>query len=129
MRYNFTTSGVCSKKIIFDLEDGLIKYLKFIGGCPGNLLAISVLLKDKPAEKAAALLKGLPCGQNPTSCSDQLANALTMALEHEKNKGQKKESSSHETETSDDEPEQSEQQEAQEDEREDDQDQAAPKTE
>jgi uncharacterized protein (TIGR03905 family) len=94
MRFNFTTSGVCSKKIIFDLEDGVIKFLKFIGGCPGNLLALSVLLKNKPAREAASLLEGLPCGQNSTSCSDQLSKALFMALEHEeKLKAEKKDDS------------------------------------
>ena len=48
MKYEFIPSNkVCSKKISFDIMDNEIHNLSFIGGCPGNLLAISKLLEEQ----------------------------------------------------------------------------------
>lgn len=75
----FLPKGVCSRKISFEIQDDLIFNVKFIGGCPGNLEAISRLVEGMPVEKVVGLLKGVRCGTKTTSCSDQLAQALEKA--------------------------------------------------
>ena len=77
---NFTPKGVCSRNISFDLEDGKIHNLSFVGGCNGNLKAISRLLEGKDAAEAARILRGNDCQGRGTSCADQLAIALEQAL-------------------------------------------------
>ena len=79
--FTYETVGVCSKAISFALDDGKVYDIKFFGGCPGNLLAISKLLEGTEAKKAIETLKGNDCGGKGTSCADQLAIALEMALE------------------------------------------------
>jgi uncharacterized protein (TIGR03905 family) len=77
----FVPSGVCAKVISFDLDDnGVIYNLNFLGGCPGNLKAISKLLEGAKAKEVASLLAGNTCGPRPTSCADQLSKALNEAL-------------------------------------------------
>ncbi len=72
---------VCSRLIEFDLdENNLIHNVKFTGGCPGNLKAISKLIEGKKAEDVAEILKGNLCGQRSTSCADQLSIALLKAI-------------------------------------------------
>ena len=78
--YEFQPRGVCSKLITFDLEDGNIHNLHFLGGCPGNLQAIARLVEGADAEKVACLLKGNKCASRPTSCADQLALAIEEAF-------------------------------------------------
>ncbi len=80
--YSYIPRGVCSKQIKFELDNGNIHNLVFVGGCPGNLQAISKLLEGTDARKAISILKGNTCGNNPTSCADQLAIALELALEN-----------------------------------------------
>ena len=82
--YSVDTKGVCARKIDFSMEDGKIHNVKYYGGCPGNLLAIGKLLEGMEAEKVVAILKGNKCGNKPTSCTDQLAQAVEQALEQEK---------------------------------------------
>ena len=77
--YSYITSGVCSKKITFDIVDGKLHNVKFLGGCPGNLLAIGKLVEGKDAKEIAELLLGNDCGGRGTSCTDQLSKAI---LEH-----------------------------------------------
>lgn len=72
----YQTSGVCAKQIIFDVENGILKNVKFENGCPGNLQAISKLVEGMPVEEVIERLKGIRCGAKPTSCGDQLAQAL-----------------------------------------------------
>lgn len=81
MHYTFKPKGVCSTLIDFDLEDGNIKNLKFKRGCDGNLKAIAILVEGMSAEEVIRLLKGNTCGFRSTSCADQLAIALSQALE------------------------------------------------
>ena len=77
----YTTEGVCSKQIIFELdEEGKIHNLKFIGGCPGNLCAISKLLEGADAATAAKILEGNTCGPRSTSCADQLSKAIKQNI-------------------------------------------------
>ena len=79
-RYSYTPHGVCSKNISFELIDGKIHDLQFIGGCNGNLKAIGRLLEGADAAQAADTLRGNLCGSRGTSCADQLSKALDEAL-------------------------------------------------
>ncbi len=85
MEYKYKTRGTCAREISFQLEDGIIKNVSFFGGCNGNLKGIAALVEGKKAEDVIPLIKGLKCGFKPTSCPDQLALALTEAL-NEQNK-------------------------------------------
>lgn len=73
----FTTSGVCAKTIDFKIEEGIVKSVKFNGGCAGNALGMSALVEGMRVEDVVARLQGTECGKRPTSCPDQLAKALT----------------------------------------------------
>ena len=76
----YNTHGTCATKINFDLNDGIVRNVEFIGGCQGNLHAISTLLEGMPAEEVVKKLKGITCGDKTTSCTDQLAIALQEQL-------------------------------------------------
>jgi len=76
MTYEFTPRGVCSQKMLIDVEDGVVRDLKVMGGCHGNLQGISSLVKGMKIEDVIAKLDGIRCGMKPTSCPDQLAKAL-----------------------------------------------------
>lgn len=79
--YEYTPSQVCSRLISFDLdEENRIHNLSFLGGCNGNLKAISKLLEGQTAQYAVNTLQGNTCGPRPTSCADQLSKALIEAL-------------------------------------------------
>lgn len=80
MTYTFKTQGTCSRKITFDLEDGIVKNVSFEGGCNGNLKGISALVEGRNAEDVIATVSGITCGFKSTSCPDQLAKALHEAL-------------------------------------------------
>ena len=81
MHYEYTTKGTCSRTILFDLEDGKVHNVQFIGGCNGNLKGICQLLTGMKAEDAIARLDGTLCGFRSTSCPDQIAKNLKKALE------------------------------------------------
>lgn len=71
-----TKGGTCSRQILFDITaDNTLTNVKFIGGCSGNLQAVSKLVNGKPIDEVIEILKGIKC-RNNTSCADQLANAL-----------------------------------------------------
>ena len=74
MKYRL--EGVCATEVEFEVVDGKLKNISFLNGCSGNLKALSVLLEGMPAGEAASKLKGICCGENTTSCSDQLAKVL-----------------------------------------------------
>ena len=80
MTYTYKTQGTCSRKITFDLEDGIVKNVNFEGGCNGNLKGISALVEGKEAEEVIKTVSGITCGFKSTSCPDQLAHALHEAL-------------------------------------------------
>jgi uncharacterized protein (TIGR03905 family) len=80
MTHTFKTHGTCSRKITFDLEDGVVKNVSFDGGCNGNLKGIAALVEGKNAEDVIPVLSGITCGFKSTSCPDQLARALHEAL-------------------------------------------------
>ena len=83
MKYGYKTSGTCSRYIEFDLNDGIVSNVAFTGGCNGNLKAIGKLVEGLKAEEVIERVKGVDCGGKGTSCGDQLARALTAALEAE----------------------------------------------
>ena len=78
--YTYTPRGTCSRKIDFTLENGIVKDLRFTGGCSGNTQGVARLVQGMKAEDAIARLKGIRCGSKPTSCPDQLSKALEEAL-------------------------------------------------
>ena len=80
MTFSYTPHGVCSQRMEIEVDDNkeTILSLKVIGGCPGNLLGISSLVKNRPVDEIIKLLAGTRCGNKSTSCPDQLAQALTL---------------------------------------------------
>ena len=81
MKYSYIPSGTCSRKIDFELDDnGLIRSVKFIGGCNGNLKGISAMVEGMTPQSVIERLKGIECGTKGTSCPDQLAKALEQAI-------------------------------------------------
>ena len=81
-QYRFNTKKVCCKQIRFDLDGENLHNVQFLGGgCEGNLRAMSVLLEGADARRTAERLRGTPCGKRGTSCCDQLAMAIGIALE------------------------------------------------
>ena len=84
MRYNYPTEMVCSQLISFDLDDNVVSNIEFLGGCNGNLKAISKLVDGWTVEKIESYLRGNLCGRRPTSCADQLARAVRKAYDESK---------------------------------------------
>ena len=81
MKHTYATSGVCARQITFEIdEQGKLHNVSFLGGCPGNLKAISKLVEGKDANEVALVLKGNQCGPRPSSCADQLAKAIMEVL-------------------------------------------------
>jgi len=75
-KYSYNTRGVCSRKIDFEIEDGVVKNVRFLGGCNGNLQGIGKLVEGMKVEEVIEKLEGLNCNGKGTSCPDQLAQAL-----------------------------------------------------
>jgi uncharacterized protein (TIGR03905 family) len=81
MKKTYTMRGTCAHRIDIDIENGIIRSAQFYGGCSGNLQGISTLVAGMDAVRARDLLSGIKCGRKNTSCPDQLARAIEMALE------------------------------------------------
>lgn len=81
MQFEYKTKGTCSQRIFFDIEDGKVYNVKFIGGCDGNLKGICSLVNGMKVEDVIERLQGVTCGRKSTSCPDQFALALKEALE------------------------------------------------
>ena len=81
MEHIYHPRGVCSREMRVEVEDGIIRQVKVIGGCDGNLKGISKLLVGMRAEDAIEKLEGIRCGFKNTSCPDQLSKALRDCLE------------------------------------------------
>lgn len=79
MQFEYKTKGTCSQHILFDIEDGKLKNVQFIGGCNGNLKGIGSLVDGMDVDDVIARLEGTTCGMKATSCPDQLAQALKQA--------------------------------------------------
>lgn len=76
MEYIYNPEGVCSNKLVFEIENDIVKKLKIVGGCPGNTIGVSRLVEGKTIDEIIQLLKDIPCGMRGTSCPDQVAKAL-----------------------------------------------------
>ena len=74
--YQYKTKGTCSQMILFDVEDGKVMNVKFMGGCNGNLKGIGALVEGMPIDEVISRVEGITCGMKKTSCPDQLAQAL-----------------------------------------------------
>ncbi len=80
MTIDYTPKGVCSRQMRIEVEDGVVKSLEVVGGCNGNLQGVSKLVEGMKVEDVIARLEGIHCGMKPTSCPDQLAQALKQAI-------------------------------------------------
>lgn len=80
MKYSYNPQGVCSRKIDFEVEDGIVKNVSFTGGCAGNTQGLAKLCEGRKPEELVSILQGIKCGYKNTSCPDQLAKALTEAM-------------------------------------------------
>lgn len=80
----YKTQGTCSQLIDVTVdEQDVIQEISFTGGCGGNLQAVCKLVKGQKADEVIKKLKGIRCGDKPTSCPDQLCRALEQ-LQHSK---------------------------------------------
>lgn len=82
MQFEYKTKGTCSQRIFFQIEDGKVSNVEYMGGCNGNLQGIGKLVEGMEVDEVIARLEGIQCGAKPTSCPDQLATALKEAKEH-----------------------------------------------
>ena len=76
MQYEYKTKGTCSQRIFFEVEEGKVKNVQFVGGCNGNLKGIAALVEGMNIEDVISRVEGIHCGMKSTSCPDQLAKAL-----------------------------------------------------
>ncbi len=76
MKKIYHTKGTCSKAIEIEVENNMIQDVTFFGGCNGNLQGIASLVKGMDINEVIHKLEGIKCGYKPTSCPDQLAQAL-----------------------------------------------------
>lgn len=80
MHYEYQTKGTCSSRILFDIEDGKLKNVEYIGGCNGNLQGTGQTGRGHAGRRGHfPSAAGIRCGYKPTSCPDQLATALEQA--------------------------------------------------
>lgn len=79
MKYSYKASGTCTRQIDFDINENIISNVTFYGGCPGNLAAISRVVEGKTVDEIEKLFKDIKCGNKPTSCTAQLAQAVRKA--------------------------------------------------
>lgn len=76
MTIEYTPKGVCSRKMTIEIEGDIVKNVKVIGGCNGNLKGISSLVEGMKVDEVIKRLDGIDCNGKGTSCPAQLANAL-----------------------------------------------------
>ena len=81
-RISYIPKGVCSKMINVDVDDGVIKNIEFVGGCPGNTVGVSKLCVGRKVDAVIKILSGIDCRGRGTSCPDQLARALDESIKN-----------------------------------------------
>lgn len=81
--FEYKTKGTCSAMILLDLDGDVIEKCEFVRGCHGNTQGVAALVRGMRAEEAIERLSGIRCGMRATSCPDQLACALRLALSEE----------------------------------------------
>ncbi len=79
-QFIYKTRGVCSSAIEIAVEDGIVRQVKYHGGCSGNTQGVAALVAGMKVEEAIERLSGIRCGFKSTSCPDQLALALREYL-------------------------------------------------
>ena len=79
MKTSFKSKGTCSKLIEFEVEDGVVKNVRFTDGCDGNAKGISKLVEGMSVSEVIDRLEGVKCEEKQTSCPDQLAKALKQS--------------------------------------------------
>ncbi|MBQ9648254.1 MAG: TIGR03905 family TSCPD domain-containing protein [Oscillospiraceae bacterium] len=84
MKHTYKTKNVCSMQIRFTLDGDVVRDISFLGGCDGNLKAVSKLCDGMTVEQIENKLAGNTCGHRPTSCADQLAIAVREAYDSER---------------------------------------------
>jgi len=80
MKHTYKTKNTCSRSIEFELENGIIRNIRFNGGCMGNTQGVAALAEGMKAEDIIKKCRGIQCGFRGTSCPDQLALAIESAL-------------------------------------------------
>lgn len=83
MEHIYRTKGTCSREISFELDGDKVLNVHFVGGCDGNLKAVSKLVDGMSVAQIEALLRGNTRGPRSTPCADQLAVAVQQAYEQE----------------------------------------------
>lgn len=78
--YTFTPRGVCPRAINIELDGDRVSHVDFVGGCNGNLKAISTVVSGMTVDEVAELWQGNTCGRKATSCVDQLVHGLREAV-------------------------------------------------
>ncbi|MBQ8975235.1 MAG: TIGR03905 family TSCPD domain-containing protein [Oscillospiraceae bacterium] len=84
MHYDYVTQNTCSQVISLDIDGDVVSNISFMGGCNGNLKAISKLVDGWTVDEIESKLTGITCGRRPTSCGDQLAKAVREAYNAQK---------------------------------------------
>ena len=81
MQITYRPRGTCSQLMEIETEGNTVMSLKVTGGCSGNLKGIASLIEGMEIDEVISRLEGIRCGSKPTSCPDQLAQALKKARE------------------------------------------------
>lgn len=79
------TQGTCCRVIQISILENKIKNVQFMGGCHGNTQGIAKLVEDMEIDTVIEKLKGIQCGDKPTSCPDQLAQGLILYKQSKQN--------------------------------------------
>lgn len=80
MKHTYQTKGTCSAMIEFEIVDGKVHNVQFIGGCDGNTQGVARLVEGMEADEVLRRLEGIRCGWKTTSCPDQLCKAIRQVL-------------------------------------------------
>jgi len=83
VQFSYKTKGVCSRAIHLDIENDIVKSVRFEGGCAGNTKGVSILAQGMKVDEVITRLEGIKCGFKGTSCPDQLAEALKSYKENQ----------------------------------------------
>ena len=81
----YQTKGTCSEQIHIEIENDIIRYVKFVKGCPGLTQALERMLIGVGVQDAIRKLDGIQCLEKGTSCPDQLAKALKQYVSEKEN--------------------------------------------
>lgn len=83
MTFEYVPRGVCARKMVITVEDGVVTEAQILGGCHGNSQGVAALVKGMKVEEIISRLSGIRCGYKSSSCPDQLAAALKQYQNHD----------------------------------------------